>query len=308
MNLWRFFNTHRPLIILILLVSLSIASMVTGTESSVVHHSARRVVSMLAYPFLKGVQLAGTTGSYLYGFVANYHALYQENSELRHLDVELRLLQTRNEELGQENQRYRQELQFLRDMPRFELEPASILQSAKGILTIDRGAIHGIERSMAVITKDGVVGVITEVDDFTSIIATLHHPDCKVGVMVARNRVRAYDGVIHSSGSDLSLICTMEYIDLQADVQPGDLVVASPESLFPTGYPVGVITAVPPSDTLWRRAEVTPMVDPYRLDLVYIVRRVAEPHEVLAGPPAPASASQAPEQPDMRPVQERLAP
>lgn len=289
-------------------MTLSVASLVTGTESNLVHNNARRVVSIVAYPFLKSVQMVDAAGSYLYGFVADYHELQQENSELQHLGVELRLLQAQNDELAAENQRLRSEMQFLRDQPRFALEPASILQSAKGILTIDRGAMHGIERSMAVITQDGVVGVVTQVDDFTSIIATLHHPDCKVGVMVWRNRVRAYDGVIHASGSDLSLICTMEYIDLQADVQPGDMVVASPESLFPAGYPVGVISDVPPSETLWRRAEIVPMVDPYRLDMVYIVRRAAESHDVLAGPPVSESTNQATKQPDMRPLQERLAP
>ncbi len=286
----------------------SVISLVTGTESSTIHHGARRIVSMLAFPFLKTVQMADNAGTYIYGFVANYHAIHQENAELRQLVVERNVLLARNNELSAENHRIRRDLNFLREQPHYELEPAGILQNAKGILTIDRGSFHGIERSMAVITRDGVVGVITEVDDFTSIVATLHHPDCKVGVMVWRNRQRAYDGVIHASGSDLSLICTMEYIDFQADVRTGDLVVTSPESLFPAGYPVGIIGAAPTGDTLWRRAEVTPLVDPYRLDIVYIVRRASEPHDILMGPPTAKSQNLAPETPDTRPLQERMAP
>ena len=308
MNLWRLFHTHRPLIVLILLVTASVISLVTGTESSTIHHGARRVVSILAYPFLKTVQMADNAGTYVYGFIANYHAIHQENTALRQLVVERNVLVARNNELFAENQRLRRDLNFLREQPNYQLEPAAILQNAKGILTIDRGSFHGIERSMAVISRDGVVGVITEVDDFTSIVATLHHPDCKVGVMVWRNRLRAYDGVLHASGSDLSLVCTMEYIDFQADVRAGDLVVTSPESLFPAGYPVGTIGATPTGDTLWRRAEVIPLVDPYRLDVVYIVRRASEPHDILMGPPAAKSLNMAPEMPDTRPLQERLAP
>ena len=70
--------------------------------------------------------------------------------------------------------------------------------------------------------------------------------------MVERNRLRAYDGVVHASRSDLTRLCTMEYIDIKDNVRIGDVVVTSPESLFPTGYLIGRVVAVHDSGTLWK--------------------------------------------------------
>ena len=138
--------------------------------------------------------------------------------------------------------------------------------------------------------------------------------------MVLRNRLRAYDGIIHASGSDFSQLCTMEYIDMKEDVRSGDWVVTSPESQFPAGLPIGRIRNVRSGAGLWKSAEVEPLVNPYRLDAVFIITHAVEGAEYVAGPPVAlraeargdgdeeAGLSLAPEMPDMRPLQERFAP
>lgn len=312
MNISRQISEHRPVVVLILLLALSLASLITGAEATFIHLGVNRAVSFTAYPFLKAKYSLEKTGDYVFNFFFNYDAVHRENAALRQNVATMKTAVGRRAELHDENRRLREMMEFVRMQPRLTMEPAAVIESYKGMLRIDCGTLHGVRESMAVVTQDGVVGTVIEANALSAVVATLHHPECKIGAMVMRNRLRAYDGVIHASGSDLSRICTMDYIDMKNDVRVGDLVVASPESIFPTGYPIGIVSAPPhDSGSLWKTAEIAPAVDPYRLDEVFIVRQALPTAEELAGPPPLAAArtpSKAPEMPDNRPIQERYAP
>jgi rod shape-determining protein MreC len=322
LNLVRILSEHRPVVVLIALVGASLLSLIRGTEPSVVQRGVVRAIAATAYPFLSAKNRVSGTVSRAYHFVAEYETMQDEN---RGLSVEVARLKNgvaRLAALEGENGRLRGMLNFTRSRPQLTLEPVSVLESYKGMIRIDRGAVNGVRPSMAVITDEGVVGVVTEVADFTSTVATLHHMDCRVGAMVERNRLRTYDGVVHSSGNDLSRICTMEYIDMKEDVRVGDVVVTSPESLFPAGYLVGRVSAVHDGGgSLWKSAEIVPAIDPYKLDEVFLVRRDIEDPSYLAGSRgdflADTAAAQAAadravarggETPDTRTLQERFAP
>jgi len=301
-NLLRFIREHRSTALLVVLSGLSLVSLASGTESTLIHQGVVRAVSITAYPFLQARAWAEARVEAGLDFVFRYASLREENDALRREIVEMRKSLAGRAELRRENARLRQLLEFERDEPRLQLQLAKVLQSSKGILTIDRGRAHDVAVSTAVLTDAGVVGVVTEVGDFTARVATLHHPSCRIGAMVQRNRVRAYDGVVHASGS-LTRMCTMEYIDLNDDVRVGDRVVTSPESVFPAGYPIGRINAPPHgTNTLWRWAEVEPFVDPYRLDEVFLVVG-ASPSAELLGAEAPDPAL-----PERESLQEQYAP
>jgi len=309
-------------VVLTVLVGASLLSLIRGTEPTGVQRGVVRAVAATAYPFLTAKNRISDTVSRAYRFVADYENMKQESRNLATEVADQKNRVARLASLEEENDRLRRMLNFTREHPQLTLEPVSVLESYKGMIRIDRGAVNGVRPSMAVITDEGVVGVVTEVLDFTSTVATLHHMDCKVGAMVSRNRLRAYDGVVHSSGNDLSRICTMEYIDMKEDVRVGDVVVTSPESLFPAGYLVGRVTAVHDSGgSLWKSAEIVPAIDPYKLDEVFLVRRDIEDPSYLAGTrgdflqeaaAAQAAAGEAVarggETPDSRTLQERFAP
>ena len=326
MNAGRILSEYRPLVVLVVLTALSLFSLITGTEGTVVHHGISRIVTITSYPFLKMRHVAVYVPSRMYHFVADYNAVYHENEVLNEEIVDLKRFDAYRKQLQLENKRLRKMLGFISEQPRFTLKPAVVLESYRGMLRIDVGTGAGIKPSMGIITKDGVVGVVTEVADFTATVASLHHTDCRVGAMVLRNRIRAYDGVVQATGSDFSYICSMEYIDITNEVGIGDVIVTSPESQFPAGIVIGKVTAIR-SGNLWKSAEITPTVDPYRLDEVMVVMRAVDDAPYIAGPPtalltdavveknmpkpdseAPEPDSKAPELPDMRSVQERYAP
>jgi cell shape-determining protein MreC len=99
-------------------------------------------------------------------------------------------------------------------------------------------------------------------------VATLQSAECRVDAMIAWNRVR---GRVYGSGSELSALCTMHYIDLSGTVRDGDEVVASPDSVFPPGYPVGRVVGDPRRGQLSQSVSVMPAADPFRIDEVFVL-------------------------------------
>lgn len=302
---------NRPLVILLVLCMLSLVSMATGTQGTVVHRGVLRGAAVAAYPFLKLQDLASRGADYVLDYFVGYNELRARDTVAREVETKLNAAMGSLWEARQENERLREMLAYQRGNPRLTLVPARVLASARGTLTIDRGALHGVREAMGVITPEGVVGMITETGRLAATVATLHHPRCNVGAMVMRNRVRAYDGVIKASKSDLSVLCTLEYIDVNDDVRVGDMVSTSPESIFPPNLPIGRITRVHHSETLWRYADVRPAVDPYSVDEVFVVQRASLGPDVLTGAHQPAvapSSATGAEMPDLRTLQDRLAP
>ena len=308
MALARRIREHRPTIVLAVLVLLSLGSMAGGTRAAFFHDRLRAAVSVTAYPFVRTLRATEHGVDYVTGFVLAHNDARREAEFLRRRLGDMMQHAASRNELSAQNERLRRMMDFERRHPEFVLEPAAVVQSFKGVIIIDRGSEHGIRESMCVVTEEGIVGVVTKTDLLTSNVVTLHNADCKVGVMVRRNRVR---GSLHGTGSDLASHCTMNYVDMTGDVRVDDEVVTSPESVFPAGVPVGRVDDVTADKgALWKRAAIMPAVAPYQLDEVFVLRQALAGLEELAGikpreeVPVPVSAPV----PDVRPLQERYAP
>jgi cell shape-determining protein MreC len=123
--------------------------------------------------------------------------------------------------------------------------------------------------------------------------------------MVQWNRVR---GLVQGTGNDLFAVANMHYIDLKEEIREGDVVVTSPDSVFPSGYPVGRIIRGPTLGQLAQSADIAPAVDPFRLDEVFVILNAAPDAEALAGPVPPAAEPALTASMNYRTVQERYAP
>lgn len=257
------------MIVLVTLIALSLASLALGARGSVLGEGIRTVSSIAAVPFLAVFNTVESVVSYAVGITLDYDSAQERIKELER-DVTLALQRTaEGEELSAENARLREMISFERSQPRLVLRPAEVIKHFQGVLTIDRGARHGMRESMCVLTRDGIVGMITQVDWFTSSVTTLQNASFGLDAMVKRNRVR---GTLHGTGNDLGRICTMDYIDIKDDVRPGDKIVTSPDSVFPSGYPVGTVVAVEGRPgSLLKSVEVLPAADPFRIDEVFVL-------------------------------------
>lgn len=149
--------------------------------------------------------------------------------------------------------------------------------SAKEIF-LDKGRRDGIEKGMAVITADGIVGKVQAAYAGSSLVVLIHDPGSAVGVILARSRARR---VMKGEGK---LICRVEYLGPEIDVRVGERVYTSGDDrTFPKGLPVGEVVRVSAGGE-FQQVFVRPFAPLERLDEVLIVKQGV--HDEL--PEAPA--------------------
>jgi rod shape-determining protein MreC len=295
---------NRSKLIFAAILLVSVLSLASGSRGRVVSNGVRSVVGIVSMPVLFVFNRVEAGYNYTTGLVFDYNAA-REKADTLHVDLTRMQRQVAAlSELDAENRRLRRMLSFQRQHPEFTLMPAEVIQHARGVLTIDRGSVHGLRESMSVISPDGVIGILSKVGPLTSSVATLQSPECRIDSMIEWNRVR---GRVFGSGSEISALCTMHYIDLSDRVREGDVVVTSPDSVFPPGFPVGRVVGQPRREQMSQSVSVMPAADPFRIDEAFVLLSATvdwRERAVSAGSAEPPQA----ELVDMQTVQERLAP
>ena len=297
---------HRSTIIFVMLVTMSLGLLASGTRAAILHDAIRSGVMTAASPFWWLLKWTEDGVAYVTGFVTAYDAAHSRAVELERELAGREPALARLEILQAENKRLRAMIGFERSQPRLTQIPAAVLTRSEGTLIVDRGSVHGVSEFMCAMTPGGIVGVVTEVGPFLSTVATLRSATCKIGAMIQRNRV---PGTVHGSGSDFSRTCEMQNIDLKDDVRTGDVVVTGGGTfLFPPGYLIGTVSTVW-EGALQKSARVEPAVNPHLVSEVLLVTQAQPTEEALAGyPPRPEPAAAIPTMPDNRSMQERYAP
>jgi rod shape-determining protein MreC len=106
---------------------------------------------------------------------------------------------------------------------------------------IDKGANDKIERDMAVITADGIVGKVRDVFPHSAQVLPINDPSSGAGVILETTRIR---GILRGNAAGQPQI-----VGLLADqrIQKGEKVLtAGGDLIFPRGLPVGVVDNVKP--------------------------------------------------------------
>ena len=110
--------------------------------------------------------------------------------------------------------------------------------SAK-MVYLDRGSVSGVERGMAVVTPDGIVGKIIAVYPTASQALLVTDPDFAAGVISQKNQAR---GDIKGTGKDY---CIVDYVPSSEKVEVGEWFYTSGDDrIFPRGFPAGVVKQV----------------------------------------------------------------
>jgi rod shape-determining protein MreC len=105
---------------------------------------------------------------------------------------------------------------------------------------VNLGANKGVFIGQAVLDSGGVFGQVARVEQFTSEVILLSDPAHAIPVQINRNGLRT---VAVGTGNTERL--KLPYLPTSADVVVGDLLVTSGlGGGFPTGYPVGTVSAV----------------------------------------------------------------
>lgn len=139
-------------------------------------------------------------------------------------------------------------------------------------LTLNKGHQQGIKRDMAVITSNGIVGVVKDVsDNFSSVMSVLHR-DIRISSKLVRDG--SY-GPLSWDGRDYRY-AQLNDIPTHAKMQPGDSVVTSSYSVtFPEGIMVGRVESYErASGSPFYTVKVRLSVDFKKLNYVYVVNNI----------------------------------
>lgn len=107
-------------------------------------------------------------------------------------------------------------------------------------ITIDKGSRQGIKPRMAVISPDGIVGVVKDVSPHFSVIIPLLHKSLSVSARVGDE---GFIGALSWNGAD-SRFAQLDEIPKQIPVKPGDKVITAGSKFFPENLMIGTVESV----------------------------------------------------------------
>ncbi len=179
------------------------------------------------------------------GFVRDYILLHDTHQENKRLQAELDRLKIENIYLKNElNTADRAKaLELFQAHTPSRTVAASVIGVGAGsssrVLFVDRGSSSGVERGMAVVTPDGIVGKVIAAYPTAAEVLLITDPDFAAGVISQKTQVR---GTLKGQGNP---VCKVDYVPAEEKLQVGDWFYTSGDDrVFPRGFPVGVIKVV----------------------------------------------------------------
>jgi rod shape-determining protein MreC len=252
------------LFVILAVLSLSIkrASILTSVEG---------VMISLTSPALSGLNsLGGSLGRLWEGYVYLV-GVQQENAELKR-----QLAENAHKEVRyQEALLLARRLEALLDLKKQLALPvtgARVLaydpsQWSRCVI-VDMGTKDGVAVGLPVLSGGGIVGRIVETYAHYAKVMLIVDRNSGADALVQRTRVR---GILQGKGGNR---CSLEYVPKNADVEVGDLVLASGlGGIFPPGQVFGRVTQVnKTSDGAFQEIIVTPGANLSALEEVLIVK------------------------------------
>jgi rod shape-determining protein MreC len=182
------------------------------------------------------------------GFFSNYILMHDAREDNRRLQAELDRLKMENQFLKTEistADRAKALVAFQQHTQSRTLAARVIAAGAGAnskVVFLDRGSASGVERGMAVVTPDGIVGKVIAAYPTASEVMLVTDPEFAAGVVSQKNRVV---GTLKGQGQST---CKVDYVPSEEKVEVGETFYTSGDDrVFPKGFPVGVVRVVRPS-------------------------------------------------------------
>ena len=259
-----------PLIIAVSLLLIFSVLSLSLKRSSALTRVEGWMISLTA-PGLQALEYLSRGVKNLWGGYFNLVGVQQENTLLKQRLAEYRQKEVRFQEAQQAMTR----LEALLDLKRqvalpiigarvIAYDPSMWSRSAM----IDQGQAQGVKEGLPVLAPQGIVGRILEAFPQYSKVILIVDRKSGADAMIQRTRVR---GILQGKGGNR---CSLEFVPKSADVQVGDLVLASGLSgLYPKGLVFGKVSGTNKKNPgLFQDIEVTPGVDLSALEEVLVVK------------------------------------
>ncbi len=183
-------------------------------------------------------------------FFGNYVSLKDVREESHKMRTEIDALKLENLQLRTDltmADRVKALSQFEARTPS-KMVAARIIGTSSGstnrVAFVDRGSTGGIEKGMAVVTPDGIVGKVMESYPTASQVLMVDDPGFAAGVISQKNHVR---GILMGLGHGK---CKIEYVPNEEHLEVGEVFYTTGDDrVFPKGMPAGKVTSILPGVT-----------------------------------------------------------
>ncbi len=268
----KYLKEYRFYIILFLFLLIPVIAIDTSNRAPRDYRLYDRVILGITSPIQTAIswsleQIVSGVQNYIY-------LLHTRRDNLALIEENRKLLNTISglQESQNENIRLRKLLGF-QEKYRFESVVARVI--AKDVSTefrairINRGESSGIQKSMAVVTNEGVVGRVLRTTKTTADVVTVLDLLSAVDAIAERSRAR---GIVEGKTDE---VCQLKYALRTDDIVPGDTLISSGlGGIFPKGIPVGTVSAVNKKMFgISQEVEVRPSVDFSKLEEVLVVTK-----------------------------------
>jgi rod shape-determining protein MreC len=215
-----FLNRYRNITVLLLVIFAQLVLLSVQVKSDQDVRFIRIWAVTAITPVTRVVEWFRSGGS---GFVRNYIVLHDTNAENRRLKEELGRMRLENVELkDQLNTADRAKaLQMFQSSTPSKMIAAKVIQLGPGanskVVFIDRGSPEGVERGMAVVTPDGIVGKVIAAYPTASQVMLVTDPEFAAGVISQKNGAR---GTLKGQGTPT---CRVDYVPFEVKVEVGEM-------------------------------------------------------------------------------------
>ena len=168
---------------------------------------------------------------------------------------------------------------FITDNPG-SIIPARVVErrfnTRENLLIINAGSKQGIEKDMAVLTPDGLVGRVIQVSNNYAKVMPVIHSEFSVSVVSDSNNTH---GILRWNGEQ-EQIAQMHYVPLSSSILVKEKLYTADFSTFALrGIPVGKIVEIAPEKRFYR-INVQLSVDFSALTHVLVAKKIADPEKV----------------------------
>lgn len=215
---------------------------------------------------------------------------YDENKLLREKIAEYKTLVYEVQELEKENEELRKMLDIVDSSRDFEPILASVIARSPERwleqVTINRGSNHGVEKNMAVMTVDGMIGKVNSVSTSTATVQLITGFDHlnRISATISRKDGDNIFGLIEGYDKKEKALIFRIIEESDKEIKEDELVVSSNVGgLYPSGLPIGTIKEVLPDQYgLTKTAYVEPTANMYEINHVIVVDRSLDIYDETA--------------------------
>ncbi len=256
LKLFKLFNNKRLFILLITLVMFIVVmgfSLGARKALSWPENFLRDTTGFVQSLFYKP---AGYVAG-LFQDIGNLHDLAEENERLKILAAQYARDKATYNFIKAENENYKKELEFReaqKKLYQYELHIAQVIslttEPSNSSIVIDLGSKDGIKPNMSVISVEGLVGVISQVSNFTSTVKLMtmmdaNDPNSQPPIAATvLNKEKLSFGMIESYDQQTGLL-KMNKIPVGDPITPGDTIISSGNGgVYPRGLTIGIVKSV----------------------------------------------------------------